>query len=856
MTKAYGLPIVSVQFISDDTANTVNIGDTIQHIGLRTGYTLDNVVLRGVEFDAHVNQHSQSGTIYDSVPINGYQKSYCGLLKADSSDFDVSRIVVERKLNVGSELIRIVMNDITNIQFESEETIQWKNDTNSSVIGIIDGVSSTEIEHCTIDTATGIIELVFNTTNITDFGLFDSFLAIPGMTKFTYRIDDQSFSVDVGSNEQNTQYDALKKGVQNTMPTTSGETKNGAITMENATAKTELVYTLKVQYYNEAEVVAKIGDKAYDSIESAIADAKAGDTIVLQKAIEVDNTEVSDVVTNGVFNLPAGVMFDGGNFTITAKEDTWVGDSAQNHIFTITAGTSKISNVTIIGHAKAKSGVLCYGVGTTATLENVTVQNMGNVGVQVAGANVTMTNVNTSGNAWGGINVDKGSDGSMPYVTYNSGTMEENVELYTEITDQDVVTAEGLMKYQGFGDTLKGFIFYTSDVNRLGKVMVGTDKIYETLNLAVASKSAEQMTLLTNVTEDVTVPVGSNLKLNGATKETTIFGTITCEAAGAENSAIELSQLTLDGQGKKEFGIRSQNQTDNDQMELTMALYGIVIQNYTSKGIYATNVKKMGYSGVLMQDCATGDMNEPNTKGDYAIDLNLVAVQDASININNSYFRGDLGDKAIIKVAQRGGASDADAADIPKGVGESNVKQLLVSGSEFNSTTPIAVQVGSSSKTAGDVVNSTAKFLTKVMFNDQEIKINVATFTDTQGELVVPVGRDAIKNPDDDKFSLVPTPEEVVDDALNNMEGVDVVDEGDNTFSITTSDGTISDSGLFDKMAEIENLNTIVVKDESGHIQTFTAGGDLEAFKTSVDEMLPKDIGSGTVVLTMTVNLK
>ena len=860
MAIVYGLPIISIRFHSDTVDSVVGIGDPIRSIQMKDGRIITNATLRGVELDARVNQNSQSGAIYDSIPVNGYVQPSCGMAKADSTDFDVSRIVVTTSGPFGMQAHRLAMRNIMSVQLESQEVIDWKNDTNSYVTGTVDGLTTRELSHCEVDSNAMMISMTYNVSTITDFAFFDALLATPGITRMCYTMDEKTYIVNIDSDEQNNEYAELKKGVQDTMPTVSGDMKTGTIAMENKDVGAELVYTLKVKYYNEKDIVAKIGDVGYGSIDSAIAAAKAGNTITLQKSIEVDNVGKDVTPKNGLYKIPAGVTFDGGGYTITAKEDTWLGgevDDAKNHIFEMSSGTSKIRNLTVIGHKKVCSAVVCFGAGTNATIENLTVQNMGHVGVQIVGAKVSMTDVNTKGNTWGGINVDRASDGTMPYATFNSGTLEENVEIYTEITEQNVITAPGMTKYQGYGDILKGFIFYTSDVKRLGVVLVGTDKVYETLNLAVVAKPTEQVTLLDNVTEDITIPVGSALKVKGSTKDTTIFGTVRCNAIGAENTKVELSNLTLDGEGKREFGIISQNQTDDGQMELTLELYGIVIKNYTGKGIYATNLKKMGYSGVLLQDCATGIMNQPNTRGDYAIDLNLVAVQDALVNINNSYFRGDLGDIAAIKVSQRGGASDADANDIPKNVGEAKVKVLLVTGSEYTATTPVFVQVGSTSKTAGDVVNSTAKFPAKVLFNDNEVTVNVASAADDQGKLVVPAGRDATKTADEPLFTLVPTPEEVVDDALTNMDGVDVVDEGGNTFSITTSDGKISESGLFDKIAEIRNLESIVVSDTDGHTETYVAAdSDLDAFKAAVDAMLPKDIGSGTVVLTMTVNLQ
>ena len=75
---------------------------------------------------------------------------------------------------------------------------------------------------------------------------------------------------------------------------------------------------------------------------------------------------------------------------------------------------------------------------------------------------------------------------------------------YTEITDQVVVTAPELTKIQGFGTTLKGFIYYTTDATKLGCVAtIGTDKYCETVADAVANAvSGDEIKLLKNITVD------------------------------------------------------------------------------------------------------------------------------------------------------------------------------------------------------------------------------------------------------------------------------------------------------------------------------------------------------------------
>ena len=89
------------------------------------------------------------------------------------------------------------------------------------------------------------------------------------------------------------------------------------------------------------------------------------------------------------------------------------------------------------------------------------------------------------------------------------------------------------------------------------------------------------------------------------------------------------------------------------------------------------------------------------------------------------------------------------------------------------------------------------------------------------------------------------------------MTGIEVEKDpsAENTFNITTDDGAISDSGLFDKVAAVEGVKTIVVSNGTDSV-TYTEGGDLEAYKASIDGLCPKDTASGTVTLTMTVTIQ
>lgn len=593
------------------------------------------------------------------------------------------------------------------------------------------------------------------------------------------------------------------------------------------------------------ECVATIGtDKYCETVADAVANAVSGDEIKLLKNITVDNAAVSSSVNTPVIVVPDGVTFNGGNFAITADPNNWVGEGA-NHVLGIVGTTGTIKDVTIEGNGKDKAGVIVYGLNSNGTLENVTSKNNGQLGVLIGGATAVATNVNTEGNPWGGINVDKGSDGSTPNFTFNSGTLAENVEIYTEITDQDVITASGFEKVQGYGDVLKGFIFYTTDKSRLGSIN-GDGVVYETLADVVENTPNASVAMTTDLTEVVTVPVGANLTIDGG--DHTLNGYIKCAAAGASNTALTLKDLTLNGGGSHGYAITSQNQTDNDQMECSLTLNNVSITGYTAKAIYGTNIKVLDITGGTVSECATGAMDDPNTKGDYAIDLNLVAVQGTLVNIDGTVFTGDLGEKAAIKVTQRGGASDAGASDIPKNVGEASVEKVTIANCDFSgSTTEVDFRIGTDNKTGGDTVNTTGAYAVELTGNT-EMVVQSAYLAD-EPKLTVPAGRTASKT-DATDIAVDLTPEEQLDKIMAGIPGAN--EESDNVFAFTTTDGTIS-LDFLDQIAAINGFSDMKVSDGDTEY-TFTNDGVMDTFKEQIQTLLPTSNEDPQVTLTLTVN--
>ncbi len=183
---------------------------------------------------------------------------------------------------------------------------------------------------------------------------------------------------------------------------------------------------------------AMIGTQAYDTLEEAIYWAAAGDTIKLLKDIEA-NLATVNVTNNGVFNIEKNITIDGNGKTITA-----VGETGLNvHVFNVTSPAT-IKNVTIVGNGNNKMGIHAYGFGGTGvlTLEKVTTTNNYGYGVCANGAVVTATNLNTSGNGWGGVNVDHHSEDKPAGFTLNGGTVQSLVVENTLDPSDAPITAE------------------------------------------------------------------------------------------------------------------------------------------------------------------------------------------------------------------------------------------------------------------------------------------------------------------------------------------------------------------------------------------------------------------------------
>ena len=142
-------------------------------------------------------------------------------------------------------------------------------------------------------------------------------------------------------------------------------------------------------------------------IDAALAATVAGDTInldgdvTLTKEIKIDK----QITLNG----------NGHSINATFANSSLNGGAAIN---LLNAPGAVISNVLI----KNVGGTSLHGINAfkgTATLNAVSISNFAKYGLVVNGADVTVNNISTSGNAWGGVDVDQSSTSNPAKLTVN-----------------------------------------------------------------------------------------------------------------------------------------------------------------------------------------------------------------------------------------------------------------------------------------------------------------------------------------------------------------------------------------------------------------------------------------------------
>ena len=174
----------------------------------------------------------------------------------------------------------------------------------------------------------------------------------------------------------------------------------------------------------------------YSSITPALSRVVEGGTIHF----------LSDIHVSSIFNINKAVAVDGNGHTIFGVFAKTT--NSNNSVIGILHDNVVLRNLTVDG----SSGINLHGVNIYTAkgilLDNVTAIN-NNAGIIVNGSTVTVNNINTSNNSWGGINVDQGTNVTTPASLTVNGTshQSEASAIWEDDTQKDVTVIDAKSQY-------------------------------------------------------------------------------------------------------------------------------------------------------------------------------------------------------------------------------------------------------------------------------------------------------------------------------------------------------------------------------------------------------------------------
>ena len=153
----------------------------------------------------------------------------------------------------------------------------------------------------------------------------------------------------------------------------------------------------------DAEVIATNTSTGttFSTLQAAFDAATTGQTVVLNKNINIAAGEKAAVIKSDI-------TFDGNGHSITTLGVRGlVGNEQKNAALIVERSGVTVQNLTVqgISGTNASHGIIVFS-SDNVTLKNIVARNNA-TGVVVSSSKVAINTIATSGNAWGGINVDK-----------------------------------------------------------------------------------------------------------------------------------------------------------------------------------------------------------------------------------------------------------------------------------------------------------------------------------------------------------------------------------------------------------------------------------------------------------------
>lgn len=345
-------------------------------------------------------------------------------------------------------------------------------------------------------------------------------------------------------------------------------------------------------------------------LAKAIQDAQSDATIKTIKLTASFDVNLDGVAEKGGrFTIPSGVTIDGNNKTITVERS--VEESANASLFLVSGqgSTAKIKDLTIKGEEKIKHGMQAYG-GATLTVENVKVYDCKGYALVVNGSKVIVDGLTTSGNGWGGINVDLGSGVTTPAdLTIKDATIEDPTSVKVEHSNNDHVKVTATIKGGSFhsvvnakgqsdkttltvsggefaGDIPTEYVEEDMTAASLGnKTYVGNAG--EVAKKVEGAKSGQTITVLTGNLELTGVPAGVTVE-NKGTGKVTVNGVSVAPKESYTKPTKPIAGVVIGG------GNQQEDEDEPEQSPSNTLRYAVICRTLNVRSGPGTEYSKLG----------------------------------------------------------------------------------------------------------------------------------------------------------------------------------------------------------------------------------------------------------------------
>lgn len=391
----------------------------------------------------------------------------------------------------------------------------------------------------------------------------------------------------------------------------------------------------------------------YTTLEEAIQKANENDEIKLLSDVTVSLDGVAE--NSAAYVINKNITLDGNGKTITATATTVPENASatKQHVIMASDGAEvEIKNLTVDGDGYAKHGIQAYTAPgsedqTKLTLNNVTSKNNMGYGVVVNASNIEATELYTSGNGWGGVNVD--AKAAKASFSMSSGNIAEESSVILDSAENGENTLSiaggefgGYVGANPDSDQAKGNDTITVENGTFEAAVAFIDNVpYYSLEAAIDAAVDGDVVVLK---EDIEVDVSDVQEKGGAItidKKITLDGNDnTIKAvwedkgdANAKNAtllllleSVEVKNLTVDGNKVIRHGVQAYGENADVTLN-TVAIqnndwYGLLVNNGAS--VTAEELNTTGNAWGINIDAQTATASFEMSSGTIAEEASIV----------------------------------------------------------------------------------------------------------------------------------------------------------------------------------------------------------------------------------------